>query len=103
MIEAVGNSGIIQQKIGVELSPQRQELKGKQSQSFSDVLSNAVHNVDETIKTSNQKVEQFIAGETDNVHDVMIAMQRAKMSFDMMVEVRNKAIQAYQEISRMQI
>jgi len=103
MIEAVGTSGIIQQKGGIELSPERHELKEKNSQSFSELLSNAIHGVDNTIKESNHKVEQFIAGETDNVHDVMIAMQRAKMSFDMMVEIRNKAIQAYQEISRMPI
>ncbi|HYX06043.1 MAG TPA: flagellar hook-basal body complex protein FliE [Bacteroidales bacterium] len=103
MIEAIGNSGIIQQKSGIELSPEPRELKGKNTQSFSDVLSNAIHNVDGTIRESHHKVEQFLAGETDNVHDVMIAMQRAKMSFDLMVEVRNKAIQAYQEISNMQI
>jgi len=102
MIQSVG-SGIIQQKADIELSPDRKEIKGKEGKSFSDVLSNAIQGVDGTIKASNHKVEQFVAGETDNIHDVMIAMQRAKMSFDMMVEVRNKAIQAYQQISRMQI
>lgn len=71
--------------------------------SFSDILIRAVGSVDETMKESDQNVQDFVAGKTDNVHDVMISMQRAQLSFQMMVEIRNKAIEAYHEISRMQI
>jgi len=71
--------------------------------SFADMLSRAVNSVDASMKASEQGVQDFIAGETDNIHDVMISMQRAQISFQMMVEVRNKAIEAYHELSRMQI
>jgi len=67
------------------------------------MLTNAVGGVDQTMKESEQAIQSFIAGETDNVHDVMISMQKAQLSFQMMVEVRNKAIETYNEISRMQI
>ena len=72
-------------------------------ESFGEMLSRAVGSVDNAMKESDQQIENFIAGKTDNVHDVMISMQRAKLSFQMMVEIRNKAIEAYHEISRMQI
>lgn len=88
----------------VKLSPERSEMGSRPSgESFADMLTRAVGNVDQTMKESDQNVQDFIAGKTDNVHDVMISMQRAQLSFQMMVEMRNKAIEAYHEISRMQI
>lgn len=88
----------------VKLSPERSEMGSNPSgESFADMLTRAVGNVDQTMKESDQNVQDFIAGKTDNVHDVMISMQRAQLSFQMMVEMRNKAIEAYHEISRMQI
>ncbi|MFO7845616.1 MAG: flagellar hook-basal body complex protein FliE [Balneolaceae bacterium] len=90
----------------INTSPERSELSPRTSgsgESFADMLTRAVGSVDETMKESDQNVQSFIAGETDNVHDVMISMQRAQLSFQMMVEMRNKAIEAYHEISRMSI
>src|SRR5690625_6879853 len=54
--------------------------------SFADMLSRAVNSVDASMKASEQGVQDFIAGETDNIHDVMISMQRAQISFQMMVD-----------------
>ena len=99
----------------VELSglqfPQDIEIKPKHydievdgiDNSFADMLTNAISGVDENMKASEQKMQDYVAGKTDNVADVMISMQRAQLSFQMMVEVRNKAIETYNEISRMQI
>ena len=105
MIEGVEASGLLQQVNDIEqTSPEREIVTEKENQqSFSDVLSDAINGVDKTMKASDTKVQQFVAGETDNVHDVMISMQRAKLSFDLMVEVRNKVVETYQEVSRMQI
>lgn len=104
MIEAIEAGGIVQQTDNIEFSPSQRDIEtAEDTQSFADALSNAINNVDETMKTSDHNVQKFIAGESDNVHDVMISMQRAQMSFELMVEVRNKAIETYQEISRMQI
>ncbi|SHG15118.1 flagellar hook-basal body complex protein FliE [Fodinibius roseus] len=107
MINPIELGTVVQQTDNIELSPQRREIAtgGEEGdkQSFADALSNAINSVDETMKTSDQQVQDFIAGESDNVHDVMISMQRAQMSFEMMVEIRNKAVETYQEISRMQI
>jgi len=88
----------------INTSPERPVQEATPSgESFADMLTNAVGGVDQTMKESEQAIQSFIAGETDNVHDVMISMQKAQLSFQMMVEVRNKAIETYNEISRMQI
>lgn len=71
--------------------------------SFADMLGKAVNGVDNSMKTSERSIQDFVAGKTDNVHEVMISMQQAQLSFQMMTEIRNKAIETYQEISRMQI
>ncbi len=71
--------------------------------SFGKMLTRAVNSVDQTMKTSEQGIQDFVAGKTENVHEVMINMQRAQLSFQLMVEMRNKAIETYQEISRMQV
>ncbi len=93
-----------QQPREVEPGPRRQELRTPETRdSFADMLTRAVGSVDQTMKTSEQSIQDFAAGKTENVHEVMINMQRAQLSFQLMVEMRNKAIETYQEISRMQI
>ena len=76
---------------------------GEIGNSFADFLGDAIQSVDSSMKSSEAKVQDFVSGKSDNMHDVMISMQQAQLSFQMMVEVRNKMIETYQELSRMQI
>ena len=88
----------------VELRPRHYEISaGDIDNSFGDMLTDAIQSVDDTMKTSEASVQDFVSGKTDNIHDVMISMQQAQLSFQMMVEVRNKMVETYQELSRMQI
>jgi flagellar hook-basal body complex protein FliE len=105
-IELQGLTGIkgIQLPKDVELDAKHFDIEtGEVQDSFADMLTRAINGVDETMKTSDQNVQNYVSGKTDNVHEVMISMQRAQLSFQLMVEVRNKAIETYNEISRMQI
>ncbi len=52
---------------------------------------------------SRQITEDFIVGKTDNIHEVMIAAEKANVALQFTVELRNKAIEAYKEIMRLQI
>lgn len=67
------------------------------------MIQDAIQSVDQAQKTADQNVEDIVMGRSDNIHDAMISMQKARMSFQMMMEIRNKAIETYQELSRMQI
>ena len=70
---------------------------------FGDTLADAVGRVDQAQKTADAQVEAFVAGETENTHEVMIAMNQAELHFKLMTEVRNKLLDGYQELMRMQV
>ncbi|MGA9120036.1 MAG: flagellar hook-basal body complex protein FliE [Bacteroidota bacterium] len=71
--------------------------------SFGETLNQAVKDVNGLQLEANKAVEQMVSGEGADLHDVMIAVEKAKTSFDLLMEVRNKAISAYQELMRIQI
>ena len=50
-----------------------------------------------------ESIDSFASGEVENVHEVMIAMTKAEVSFKFMMETRNKLIDAYKEIMKMQV
>lgn len=70
---------------------------------FSNALKDAVNRVDESQKAAEGQIEAFVAGEQENVHEVMIAMNEAKLSFQLMTQVRNRLLETYQELMRMQV
>jgi flagellar hook-basal body complex protein FliE len=70
---------------------------------FGDLVKNAINSVNDAQTDANQKVTDFVSGKTDNVHEVMIAMEKAQLSFQLMTEVRNRLVDTYKELSRMPI
>ena len=83
--------------------PRPREASGPGGAAFSDTLKDAIGQVDGASKAADSQVEAFVAGEQENVHDVMIAMNEAKLSFQLMTEVRNRMLETYQELMRMQV
>lgn len=71
--------------------------------SFADTLKNAISQVNELQQVSNKKMQDLSVGRTDNVADVMITAEKADIAMRVMVQVRNKVIDAYNEIMRMQV
>lgn len=71
--------------------------------SFADTLNDAIGAVDELQKTSDKAAQNLATGRTDNVADVMIASEKADIALKLMVQVRNKIIDAYQEVMKMQV
>lgn len=71
--------------------------------SFKEALFEALNHVNKLQTESSIATEQLAKGEIDNLHDVMIAGQKASIALTATVEVRNKVIEAYQEIMRMQV
>jgi flagellar hook-basal body complex protein FliE len=68
---------------------------------FKKVLSQSVQELSRLSDEANQKIQEMVMGETD-IHEAMIAMERAGISLRLMIQVRNKMIAAYEEIMRMQ-
>jgi|GEM_PF-692059 len=72
------------------------------SPSFASMLTGLVDSVDAKSKVAEQASEDIMLGKSDNIHQAMISMQEASISFDLLVQVRNKLIDSYKELSRMQ-
>jgi len=71
--------------------------------SFSDTLDKAVESANRLQNEADDALRRFAAGDVEDVHQVMLAMNRADLSFRMTLEVRNKLVDAYQEVMRMQV
>jgi len=71
--------------------------------SFAATLNEAIGSVNEMQKTSDKAAQDLATGRTDNVADVMIATEKADIALKLMVQVRNKIIDAYQEVMKMQV
>ena len=70
--------------------------------SFKDLLSGLVDKVDALQKDADTSIKSLVTGETQDLHNVTIKMEEAGVAFDLMMEIRNKLLEAYQEILRMQ-
>lgn len=66
-------------------------------------FSELVSKVNDLQAQSDQAIQGLASGENKNLHEVMISMEKASISFLFMSQVRNKAIEAYQEVMRMQV
>jgi len=73
------------------------------SEGFSKFLGEMIEKVNSTQVDSDKAVQQLVTGETKSLHEVMIAMEKASISFQFVSQVRNKAVEAYQEIMRMPV
>ena len=59
--------------------------------------------LNEQMQANRQAVQAVALGETDNLHQVMMNLERTRLNFDLMLQVRNKILDAYQELMRMQV
>ncbi|NJL23742.1 MAG: flagellar hook-basal body complex protein FliE [Calothrix sp. SM1_5_4] len=73
------------------------------AKSFADTLKDAVQSVNQAQKEADVKAQELATGKSQNIHDVMLASEKADISLKLMVQVRNKIIEAYQEIMKMQV
>ncbi len=69
---------------------------------FGDVLKNAVQTVDSLNNSAGTQVNSLLHGGSNDMTGVMIAVEKADVSFQLMMQVRNKIVTAYQDIAKMQ-
>ena len=70
---------------------------------FQNILSDAIQRVEDYRQTADTAVQRFLTGEDEELHKVAIATQQAEVSLELFLQVKNKVVQAYQEIMRMQL
>lgn len=97
-IQSIGTSSILN-----NVNIQKPVEENSKETSFSKVISDAINKVNDAQVNADQKVEDFINGEDVSMHDVMLSMQESQLSMQLLIEVRNKVVEAYQEINRVQL
>ncbi len=71
--------------------------------SFADSLKEAINTVDKLQKSADMQMQNLATGKSQNIHETMIAAEKAELALKLMVQVRNKVIDAYQDIMKMQV
>ncbi|CUS91245.1 flagellar hook-basal body complex protein FliE [Candidatus Kryptobacter tengchongensis] len=88
----------------VEASNSDIKWRAKESvESFQNVLKEFIKDVNQLQNEAGEAIEKAITGEISDIHDVMIAVEKAKTSFELLMEVRNKMLEAYKELMRLQV
>jgi flagellar hook-basal body complex protein FliE len=70
---------------------------------FSDMLRNSVDQVNDYQHQADTAIKELVAGRSKNIHETMLTIERADTSLKLMTQVRNKILEAYKEIMRMQV
>jgi len=73
------------------------------AEGFTQVLGDVVKQVNDLQINADTAVQKLATGESKGLHEVMIAMEKSNISFQFLTQVRNKAVEAYHEIMRMQV
>jgi len=70
---------------------------------FSQRIQAEIESVNSKLTASETSLQEFAAGKQSNIHHLMLTLEDARLSFQLLTQVRNKALEAYQELLRMQI
>lgn len=70
---------------------------------FSEIISGVINNVNNSQVNANNMVNSFIKGEDVSMHNVMLAVEESQISMQLLIEMRNKLVEAYQEVNRVQL
>jgi len=84
-------------------SDNKGDISEKSSISFGELLKQKLDAVNDDQIKAEDTTQKFIQGEEDDIHKVMLDTEEAKMSLELAVQIRNKFVEAYQELSRTQL
>ncbi|OSS41620.1 Flagellar hook-basal body complex protein FliE [Desulfurella amilsii] len=75
----------------------------KDTSSFADLLAKSLNDVNKLQITADNTIKEIATGKMDNIQDAVMAIEKADISMRLLLEVKNKAVQAYNQIMNMQV
>jgi flagellar hook-basal body complex protein FliE len=99
----INSIGPIKQNGTPEKVSGQQQAQQKGGPSFKDTLQGFLSDVNTMQVKADQSIEKMAAGEITDVHQVMSTVEEANVAFNMMMEIRNKVMDAYQEVMRIRL
>lgn len=97
------NSFVPDSKVFENLGVDKKITSKDDNNSFFDMLKSKLDEVNNKQLDAENATESFVKGEDTDIHNVMLSTEEAKMSLELAVQIRNKIVDAYQEINRMQL
>ena len=97
-VQSVGVSPLLSQK-----GAQESKTAALEKNSFGDWLNKSINTVNRMQQEADASAVKLTTGESKDIHNTMIDMQKADIAMNLLMEVRNKVISAYEEVKRMQI
>jgi flagellar hook-basal body complex protein FliE len=85
----------------VEKPASKAEGAARGERPFGEILQSSIEEVNRLQQAADNAIEELTVGKTKNIHETMIALEKAEVSFKLMLQVRNKILEAYQEVMRM--
>jgi flagellar hook-basal body complex protein FliE len=111
-MNSIGSSVFGSKEILAQLRDMQSQLKNTNHEpssssdsqgSFIEHLKAGISDVNAQHKTADSMAIDLTTGKSQNIHETMLAATQAELSFNLMVQVRNKVLEAYQEVMRMQV
>ncbi len=96
-INAIGNS------LPIPSLPGSRPADGSSLESFQGMLSDAVGSLGKLQSEADVSAARLVTGEPVELHEVLLATERVSLAFQLVVQVRNKVVEAYQDVMRMQV
>ena len=96
-IEGIGDQSLLNPTGASKSNPGANDIN------FNDILSDAISQVDDLQKDSEAMNEKLAIGEVDDLHEVVIATEKAELALNLTMEIRNQLVETHDELMRMQI
>ncbi|MFQ5639700.1 MAG: flagellar hook-basal body complex protein FliE [bacterium] len=97
------NISALPDKLNLDLNSVSKKKAEVETPKFSETLKDMLYQVNELQNISGNETKNFITGQQGNIHEVMAAVEEAQLSFQLMLEIRNKLLESYQELMRLQV
>jgi flagellar hook-basal body complex protein FliE len=97
-MEEIKIENSIETLLGPRITEDQTPEEGEKS--FGEILKSSINEVDRLHKEADQALQDMAAGKGKGIHETMIALEKAEISFQLMMQVRNKIISAYEQAMR---
>ena len=97
-VHSIGTSSLLN-----NIETKKTSIEPENENNFSKMINDAIGKVNDSQINADNKIESFVKGEDVNMHEVMLSMQEAQISMQLLIEVRNKVVEAYQEVNKIQL
>jgi len=97
-MEGVENFKWVEELDGISPTPESKGFK-----TFGDFLTDSVNNVNTLQTQANESIQKLVTGENKNIHETMLQVEQAEIAFKTMNQIRQKVLDAYREVMKMQV